>query len=168
MKKQYDEYYLGLDIGTDSVGYAVTDISYNLLKFNGKAMWGSRLFEAAQTAADTRIKRSQCRRIERASWRVRLLQGLLAEEVSKMDMGFFQRLAESNLHVEDKKEGNRAKFSLFGQEGMSDKDFYEKYPTIYHLRMAQIKNEPEAFDIRMLYLSLAHLVKTEDISFLKA
>lgn len=29
-------YYLGLDIGTDSEGYAVTDENYNLLKFNGR------------------------------------------------------------------------------------------------------------------------------------
>ncbi len=159
MKKQYGDYYLGLDIGTDSVGYAVTSTSYNLLKFNGKAMWGSRLFEAAETAADTRLKRSQRRRIERASWRIRLLQSLLAEEISKIDMGFFQRLAESNLHVEDKKEGNRTKFCLFGQEGMSDKDFYEKYQTVYHLRESQLNNKPDAFDIRMVYLSLAHLIK---------
>ena len=27
------EYYLGLDIGTDSVGYAVTDTAYALRKF---------------------------------------------------------------------------------------------------------------------------------------
>ncbi len=29
-------YYLGLDIGTETVGYAVTDENYNLLKFNGR------------------------------------------------------------------------------------------------------------------------------------
>lgn len=33
-------YYLGLDIGTNSVGYAVTDPSYHLLKFKGEPMWG--------------------------------------------------------------------------------------------------------------------------------
>ena len=42
-KKIFDEYYLGLDIGTDSVGWCVTDPAYNILKFNGKAMWGIRL-----------------------------------------------------------------------------------------------------------------------------
>ena len=39
-KKFAGEYYLGLDIGTDSVGWAVTDNQYNVLKFNGKSMWG--------------------------------------------------------------------------------------------------------------------------------
>ena len=36
MKKQ--NYYIGLDIGTDSVGYAVTDEQYNLCKFKGEPM----------------------------------------------------------------------------------------------------------------------------------
>ena len=33
--KNEKKYYLGLDIGTDSVGYAVTDTEYRLLKFHG-------------------------------------------------------------------------------------------------------------------------------------
>lgn len=45
MKKVFGEYYLGLDIGTNSVGWAVTDLDYNLLRFNGKDMWGIRLFK---------------------------------------------------------------------------------------------------------------------------
>ena len=40
MKKQFGEYYLAFDIGTDSVGWAVTDLNYNLERLNGKYMWG--------------------------------------------------------------------------------------------------------------------------------
>ena len=29
-------YYVGLDVGTNSVGWAVTDTDYNLLRFRGK------------------------------------------------------------------------------------------------------------------------------------
>ena len=36
------ECYLGLDIGTDSVGYAVTDEEYNLMRFKGNDAWTSR------------------------------------------------------------------------------------------------------------------------------
>ena len=36
------EYYLGLDMGTNSVGWAVTDDVYNLIRFKGKDMWGIR------------------------------------------------------------------------------------------------------------------------------
>ena len=42
-----ENYYLGLDIGTDSVGYAVTDQEYTLQKYRGKHMWGVHLFDAA-------------------------------------------------------------------------------------------------------------------------
>ena len=34
-----EKYYIGLDIGTDSVGYAVTDEQYTLCKFKGEPMW---------------------------------------------------------------------------------------------------------------------------------
>ena len=35
MEKKSKKIYLGLDIGTDSVGYAVTDDQYNLLRVHG-------------------------------------------------------------------------------------------------------------------------------------
>lgn len=47
-KQQFNDYYLGFDIGTNSVGWAVTDLQYKLLRFNKKDMWGSRLFEEAK------------------------------------------------------------------------------------------------------------------------
>lgn len=38
---QKKDYYLGLDVGTNSVGYAVTDEEYQLMRFKGEPMWGS-------------------------------------------------------------------------------------------------------------------------------
>ena len=38
--KSERNYYLGLDIGTNSVGYAVTDGRFNLLKYKGKSNVG--------------------------------------------------------------------------------------------------------------------------------
>ena len=38
-------YYIGLDIGTNSVGWAVTNRDYTISKYRGNAMWGIRLFE---------------------------------------------------------------------------------------------------------------------------
>ena len=46
------EYYLGLDIGTDSVGWAVCDTDYKIPKFKGNAMWGIRLFEKSNSAEE--------------------------------------------------------------------------------------------------------------------
>ncbi len=34
MEKKHREYYIGLDIGTDSVGYAVTDETYHVRVFD--------------------------------------------------------------------------------------------------------------------------------------
>lgn len=159
MKKMYGDYYLGLDMGTNSVGWAVTDTDYNILKFNGKAIWGVHLFPDAQTAAETRLHRSNRRRLDRRTWRIKLLQSLFAEEISKVDMGFFQRFAESNLHIEDKSANNRYKFSLFTPDYMSDKEYYQAYPTIYHLRKSQMAGNEKALDIRLLYMTMAHYIK---------
>lgn len=35
------KYYLGLDMGTSSLGWAVTDEKYRLLRMKGKDLWGS-------------------------------------------------------------------------------------------------------------------------------
>lgn len=40
MEKNSKKYYIGLDIGTNSVGYAVTDEKYNLIRMKGKKAWG--------------------------------------------------------------------------------------------------------------------------------
>lgn len=42
-----NEYFVGFDIGTNSVGAAVTDEKYHVLKFRGNAMWTSAVFESA-------------------------------------------------------------------------------------------------------------------------
>lgn len=63
MAKQ--DYYLGLDLGTSSVGWAVTDEKYKLQRFNKKDMWGSRIFDEAQTASVRRVNRSSRRRNQR-------------------------------------------------------------------------------------------------------
>lgn len=38
-----NDYYVGLDIGTNSVGWAVTDTKYNILRKKGKSMWGRKI-----------------------------------------------------------------------------------------------------------------------------
>ena len=58
MNEVVKNYYLGLDIGTNSVGWAVTDDEYNLCKFKKKDMWGIRLFENGETAAERRLQRT--------------------------------------------------------------------------------------------------------------
>ena len=152
------KYYLGLDIGTNSVGWAVTDESYNVIRKNGKALWGIRLFEEAETAAQRRMFRSGRRRLQRRKERISLLQDLFAEEISKVDMGFYQRLKESRLWKEDRSDDNKQINSLFNDPDYSDKEYHEKYPSIYHLR-SELIHSREPHDIRLIYLAVHHILK---------
>ena len=149
-------YYLGLDIGTNSVGWAVTDENYKLCRFRKKNMWGIRLFEDALTAEDRRLKRSSRRRLARRNDRIKLLQEIFALEIEKVDPTFFMRLNESRLHFEDKE--IKEIHPLFNDEKYKDKEYYSEYPTIFHLRKELINNKEE-HDIRLVYLAIHHILK---------
>lgn len=154
-KLETTDYFLGLDCGTSSVGYAVTDEAYNILKFNGKAMWGSHVFNEAVPAENRRMNRCARRRLERRKQRVKLLQEIFAEEIAKTDPSFFIRLNNSQYLSEDKEvEGTDI---LFNDTDFKDKDFFKKYPTIYHLRKALM--EDDITDPRLYYLGIAHILK---------
>lgn len=79
----FKDYYVGLDIGTSSVGWAVTDESYNVLKFNSKKMWGVRLFDEAKVAEERRTFRGARRRLDRKKERINLLQDFLLKKLLK-------------------------------------------------------------------------------------
>lgn len=156
MMKEIKKIFIGLDMGTTSVGWAVTDENYEVIKKNGKALWGIRLFDEAQTAEDRRMHRIARRRIERRSRRIDLLQELFAQEICKKDPGFYERLNESGLYEEDKKVHQTN--SLFNDVDFNDKAYYKKYPTIYHLRHA-LMTENHPFDVRLVYLAIHHILK---------
>ncbi len=86
-----EKYYVGLDIGTDSVGYAVSNEEYELCKFKGEPMWGVTLFDEAETSEKRRGFRSARRRLDRKQWRVSLIGEIFAEEIAKIDENFFQK-----------------------------------------------------------------------------
>lgn len=140
------KYYLGLDIGTDSVGYAVTDPDYNLLKFHGEPAWGVTLFDAAGQASERRAHRVDRRRVDRRQQRVRLLQELFAMEIGKIDPRFFIRQAESALYPEDKQES----YSLFNDADYTDEQYHAAYPTIHHL-INELMYSDKPHDVRLVY-----------------
>lgn len=156
--KNLKDYYVGLDIGTSSVGWAVTDDSYNVLKFNSKKMWGVRVFDEAKTAEERRLQRGAKRRLGRRKERINLLQDFFAEEVSKVDANFFLRLDNSDLYKEDKDEKLKSKYTLFNDSDFKDKDYHTKYPTIHHLIMDLIEDDSKK-DIRLVYLACHYLIK---------
>ena len=149
------KYYIGVDVGTDSVGTACTDEHYNLLRLKGKDAWAVRLFDEAQDAAERRMQRTARRRLQRRRQRIEFLQSIFAPYMT--DDRFFLRLNNSGFFEDDKDETLHTRFSLFADETFTDAQFHTLYPTVYHLRNAVMRGEVN--DIRLYYLALHHIVK---------
>lgn len=149
------KYYLGLDIGTNSVGYAVTDEEYNLIKHSGEAMWGSHIFEEAKQSAERRQFRTARRRGDRRKQRVALIGEIFAPEIGKVDERFFIRRQESGLYREDVEAGDD--YLIFNGKDYNDRSFYRDYPTIHHL-IDELMTSDEPHDVRLVYLACAYLV----------
>lgn len=153
------EYFIGFDMGTETVGWAVTNTEYKVIKVNEEALWGTRVFSEALKADERRTARISRRRYERRKQRLDWLQNVFSEEIGKIDPGFFQRLEESKFREEDKcSEIPLGKYTLFSSKEFNDQDYYQKYPTIYHLRNALIQ-ETDSFDVRLVYLAIHHIMK---------
>lgn len=150
MKNQ--NYFVGLDIGTNSVGYAVTTEDYILCKSQGEPMWGVTLFDEASSAMARRNFRAARRRLDRRQQRVRLVRELFAKAITEIDNDFFKRIKESYLFPESDKD----KVRLFDTYE-AQKTYSESYPTIHHLIVDLMENKNE-HDVRLVYLACAWLV----------
>lgn len=145
--------YVGFNIGTNSVGYAVTDKQYSLKKKFGEDAWGSVHFDAAQTCKGRRDHRTGSRRIGRKKQRIALLQEIFAPEVAKVDERFFLRLKESFRWRDEVEEPH----IFFNDSDYTDIQYMKEYPTIHHLITELMKN-PEPHDVRLVYLACAWLL----------
>lgn len=159
-QRKYSKYSIGLDIGTASVGWAVIDYDYKLCKYKGKNMWGSRLFESANNAQQRRVKRSTRRRYNKRRDRLNWLDTFMKGDLHSVDPLFLKRIKESSfLDLEDKEEKlERKVFGNLFDHIQDEKDFYNEFKTIYHLRTHFMKCDEKA-DPRLLYLALHHIIK---------
>jgi CRISPR-associated endonuclease Csn1 len=148
-------YILGLDIGTNSCGYAASDLKNRLLHLNGKTAIGALLFEAGKSAAERRSFRTTRRRLSRRKWRLGLLEEIFDPYMAEVDPYFFARLKQSGLSPKDSRK--KAQAIVFPTPA-EDKAFYDDYPTIYHLRNA-LMTQDRKFDLREVYLAIHHIVK---------
>lgn len=155
MSRVKENYYLGLDIGTNSVGYAVTDGGFNLLKYKGEPMWGSHVFEEGKQCSDRRMHRTARRRLDRRQQRVHLTQEIFAKAISEVDERFFIRLKESALFREDT--SGRDTYLFFQDENYTDKEYHKDYPTIHHL-IKELMEDTTPRDVRLVYLAVAWLM----------
>lgn len=162
-KKNYS---IGLDIGTNSVGWAVITDDYKVpakkmkvlgntdKKYIKKNLLGALLFDSGETAEATRVKRTARRRYTRRKNRLRYLQEIFAEEMTKVDESFFYRLDESFLTTDEK---DFERHPIFGNKADEIK-YHQEFPTIYHLRK-HLADSSEKVDLRLVYLALAHMIK---------
>ncbi|MGT2750433.1 type II CRISPR RNA-guided endonuclease Cas9 [Streptococcus orisasini] len=159
-------YSIGLDIGTNSVGWAVITDDYKVpakkMKVLGntdknyikKNLLGVLLFDSGNTAEDRRLKRTARRRYTRRRNRLLYLQDIFSEEMSKVDESFFRRLEDSFYVPEDKRDAKHPIFGTLDEE----KAYHKQFPTIYHLRK-HLADSSEKADLRLVYLALAHIIK---------
>lgn len=161
------KYNIGLDIGTNSVGWAVVESGQQkIIKKGGKALWGVRLFDTASTAKDRRLKRSTRRRYDRRRQRIKLLQDEFANEINKVDSNFYKKLQDSFISPNDKNNSKTEltdfdKFNIFSnniRNKINNISEEKKYPTIYHLRN-DLVNSKDKKDIRLVYLAIHHIIK---------
>ena len=154
-------YYVGLDMGTGSVGWAVTDESYQILRRHGKAMWGVRLFESAKTAEERRMFRTGRRRLDRRGWRIEILQEIFAEEISRVDPGFFLRMKESKYYPEDKRDiqeiARNFRIHFLWTRLLRIRIFIKVSDNLSFKKDAD--GDGRYSDIRLVYLALHHMMK---------
>lgn len=159
-------YSIGLDIGTNSVGWAVITDDYKVpskkmkvlgntsKKYVKKNLLGALLFESGITAEGRRLKRTARRRYTRRRNRILYLQEIFSTEMAKIDESFFQRLDDSFLVPDEKRD---SKYPIFGNL-VKEKTYHDEFPTIYHLRRYLADSSKKA-DLRLVYLALAHMIK---------
>ena len=150
-----ERYHIGLDIGTSSIGWAVIGDDFKIKRKKGKNLIGTRLFKEGNTAAERRGFRTQRRRLNRRKWRLKLLEEIFDPYMAEVDEYFFARLKESNLSPKD---SNKKYLGSLLFPDVSDSNFYDKYPTIYHLRR-DLMEKDKKFDLREIYLAIHHIVK---------
>ncbi len=158
------KYTLGLDIGTSSVGWAIVDESGKIPCFQGKNLWGVRLFDSANTAESRRLQRGARRRYLRRRRRLELLQSLFQDEISKIDKNFFEVKVEKETWLKDKPvEKNGENYANFENKSLAEVlksmgKSSKEYKNIYFLQK-DIIDKDEKIDLRLLYLAIYANVK---------
>lgn len=153
-----DAFYVGLDIGTNSLGWSVSFGDGRIPQMKRRPMQGVVLIQdEGQTAEKRRLFRSMRRRLARRKQRIEWLQELMAPIVLKDDPTFFQRLKYSYIARGDENCSIEPSL-LFDNSFYKTHAFHEKYPTIYHLRKEIIESKSKV-DIRLVYLAIHHIIK---------
>lgn len=149
------KYNISLVPSPSGVGYAVTDDNLNIIKpVHHVSGIGSRLFNEGSSKQDRRNFRSARRTRHRQRSRVKALNSIMKNEITKVDPAFFDRLYQSELSPLDK---NKKYRNIIFDKPSVESYYHKKFPTIYHLEKYLI-NTNEKADIRLIYWALHSLL----------
>ena len=130
-------YYIGIDMGSASLGIAATDTNYNILKINGRDMIDVHLFEEGQTAKKRRLNRSARRMLNHKKKRIRFLKEAFKDLVGKACL---EELENSY------------------KRGFPRAEYMKPYKTMSHLRWKLIEDE-SIDDPKLYFVALLHIFK---------
>lgn len=152
MKKTKTPYLIGMDIGTNSVGIAMTDKDYNVINVNGKRAMCSRKLGKAETATKRRAARGARIRIDRNQTRQSFVLDALIDIFENLNPNFATYIKESGLHENDRS------VPLSESEKQRIRRINKEYPTIHHKIMACINNTAEEDElwVESLYYMTSH------------
>lgn len=156
MMKKNNDYIVGLSLEPDAVGFAAIDKKNKLISLKGKNVIGVTTFQEGQTAEERRTSRSARRLNHRKKRRIKFLEEIFAEEMAKVDPGFFVRQHNSWVSPLDKE--RTANPAIIFPTKSEEKEFYKAYPTVYHLRQA-LMTENKKFDLREIYIAMHSIIK---------
>ncbi|WP_445618826.1 type II CRISPR RNA-guided endonuclease Cas9 [Lacticaseibacillus paracasei] len=156
MTKLGKPYGIGVDIGSNSIGFAAVDENSHLIRLKGKTVIGARLFKEGQAAAERRAARTTRRRLSRNRWRLRFLRDFFEPHIKPIDPNFFMRQKYSEISPKDK---SRYKYEKRLFNDRTDAEFYQQYPTMYHLR-TRLLTDPSKADVREIYFAIHHILKS--------
>lgn len=156
MTKLGKPYGIGVDIGSNSIGFAAVDENSHLIRLKGKTVIGARLFEEGKAAADRRASRTTRRRLSRNRWRLSFLRDFFESHITPTDPNFFMRQKYSEISPKDKA---RYKYEKRLFNDRTDAEFYQQYPTMYHLRN-RLLTDPSKADVREIYFAIHHILKS--------
>lgn len=146
------DYTIGLDIGTNSVGFVAIDKKMKVLQYNGRFAFGTHEFVGAETAENTRLKRGARRRYNRRKKRIQLLQEQFSSQMEQQS--FFSPKDSQHFWRNVNDFENRTLSEIVAKLRLKQAN----YPTIYHLRNQLVTSNQKA-DLRLIYLAIHNLVK---------
>ena len=149
-------YFVGLDIGTESVGWAVTDEGYAILKKNGHALWGVRQFRKRKRRKNAGYIALQGGDCSAGSRRLAMLRDIFAPEIAQVDLRSFSAWKRASFWSQTNAPSAPLLWDAihcFQISATATATITASFPSIYHLRKALILEDRDLIFASSISLS---------------